>query len=190
MLHHFSTRGPVAWHVPHGVCWRLHGVCWRLHGRDCGVCFAANAMAHASGLWAWRVLALARRVLALAWQALWRVLCSKRHGTRQCLVAMACASGCHGVCPSVCPSVCTRQLLSVCPSVCPSVCGSERKGDWRSAEVEPAGILPLFQEEVSEVQTISPTVLTIGLARADQHLWRAPCGRGASRLTAHCLDIS
>ena len=31
-------------------------------------------------------------------------------------------------------------------------------------------------------------VLTIGLARAGQHLWRAPCGRGASRLAAHYLD--
>ena len=36
--------------------------------------------------------------------------------------------------------------------------GRQRRSDWRSAEVEPAGILPLFQEEVSEVQTISPTV--------------------------------
>ena len=33
-------------------------------------------------------------------------------------------------------------------------------------------------------------MLTIGLARADQHLWRALCGRGASRLTARFLDIS
>ena len=33
-------------------------------------------------------------------------------------------------------------------------------------------------------------MLTIGLARADQHRWRAPCGRGTSRLTAHYLDIS
>ena len=32
------------------------------------------------------------------------------------------------------------------------------QGNWRSAEVEPAGILPVFQEEVSEVQAISPTV--------------------------------
>ena len=36
--------------------------------------------------------------------------------------------------------------------------GQQRRGDWRSAEVEPAGILPVFQEEVSEVQAISPTV--------------------------------
>ena len=35
---------------------------------------------------------------------------------------------------------------------------ASKRGDWRSAEVEPAGILPLFQEEVSEVQAISPTV--------------------------------
>jgi len=36
-------------------------------------------MAHASGLWAWRVLALAWRVLALAWRVLalaWQVLCT------------------------------------------------------------------------------------------------------------------
>ena len=36
--------------------------------------------------------------------------------------------------------------------------GQQRRGDWRSAEVEPAGILPLFQDEVSEVQAISPTM--------------------------------
>ena len=46
-----------------------------LHGRWYGRCFAANAMANASGLWAWRVLALAWRVLSLAWQVLfvWQV---------------------------------------------------------------------------------------------------------------------
>ena len=36
-------------------------------------------MAHATGLWAWRVLALAWRVLALAWRVLalaWQVLCT------------------------------------------------------------------------------------------------------------------
>ena len=33
-------------------------------------------MANASGLWAWRVLALAWRVLALAWQVAWQVLCT------------------------------------------------------------------------------------------------------------------
>ena len=41
-----------------------------LYGRWYGRCFAANAMANASGLWAWRVLALAWQVLALAWQVL------------------------------------------------------------------------------------------------------------------------
>ena len=67
------------WHTPaacgHGVCWRLHGRCLCLHGRCHGRCFVANAMAHATGLWAWRVLALAWRVLALAWQVLctWQV---------------------------------------------------------------------------------------------------------------------
>jgi hypothetical protein len=79
------------WHTPaacgHGVCWRLHGRCLRLHGRCHGRCFAAHAMAHATGSWPWRVL-------ALAWQALWRVLCSTRHGTRQRLVGMACAGAC------------------------------------------------------------------------------------------------
>ena len=48
-----------------------------LRGRWCGRCSqaTANAMANASGLWAWRVLALAWRVLALAWQVLctWQV---------------------------------------------------------------------------------------------------------------------
>ena len=50
------------WHVPHGVCGCLHGVCWRrhgrclrLHGRWHGRCFAANAMANASGLARWQV---------------------------------------------------------------------------------------------------------------------------------------
>ena len=44
-------------------------------GAWCGRCSATNAMANASGLWAWRVLALAWRVLALAWQVLctWQV---------------------------------------------------------------------------------------------------------------------
>ena len=45
----------------------------------CGRCSAAHAMAHASGLWAWRVPALAWRVLALAWRVLalaWQVLCT------------------------------------------------------------------------------------------------------------------
>jgi hypothetical protein len=71
------------WHTPavcgHGVCWRLHGRCLRLHGRCHGRCFVANAMAHATGLWPWRVLALAWRVLALAWRVLvlaWQVLCT------------------------------------------------------------------------------------------------------------------
>ena len=56
-----------------GVCFLM--ACAALCGRHCGVCSAANAMAHASGLWAWRVLALAWRVLALAWQVLstWQV---------------------------------------------------------------------------------------------------------------------
>ena len=75
-----------------GVCFLV--ACAALHGRHCGVCSAANAMAHASGLWAWRVLALAWQVPALAWQVPWQVLCSKRHGTRHWLVAMACAGAC------------------------------------------------------------------------------------------------
>ena len=53
----------IPWHTPavcnHDVCWRLHDVCLRLHGRCHGRCFAANAMAHASGLIRWRVPAAA-----------------------------------------------------------------------------------------------------------------------------------
>ena len=41
-----------------------------LHGRWYDRCFAANAMANASGLWAWRVLALAWQVLLPPWQVL------------------------------------------------------------------------------------------------------------------------
>ena len=73
MLHHFSARGSAAWHVPP---WQVPALAWRVLAL------------------AWRVLALAWRVLALAWQALWRVLCSKRHGTRQRFVGMACAGAC------------------------------------------------------------------------------------------------
>ena len=47
-----------------------------LHGRSYGRCFAANA----SGLWAWRVLALAWRVLALAWQVRWQELVGRPRG--------------------------------------------------------------------------------------------------------------
>ena len=132
MLHHFSTRGSVAWHVPHGrclrlhgVCWRLHGVCWRLHGRHCGVCFAAHAMAHASGLWAWRVLALAWQVPALAWQVPWQVLCSKRHGTRHWLVAMACAGACMacaGACMA-CAGACMAGALHMAGAMA-GACGA------------------------------------------------------------------
>ena len=59
-----------------GRCFLMVGAA--LHGRWCARCFAAHAMANASGLWAWRVLAPAWRVLALAWQVpapSWQVLC-------------------------------------------------------------------------------------------------------------------
>ena len=46
-----------------GVCFLV--ACAALHGRHCGVCSAAHAMAHASGSWAWRVLALAWQVPVL-----------------------------------------------------------------------------------------------------------------------------
>ena len=79
------------WHTPavcgHGVCWRLHGRCLRLHGRCHGRCFAANAMAHANGLWPWRVPPAAMAVCPSVCPS----VC-----TRQPL----------SVCPSVCPSVC------------------------------------------------------------------------------------
>jgi hypothetical protein len=90
------------WHTPaacgHGVCLRLHGRCLRLHGRCHGRCFAAHAMAHATGLWPWRVLALAWRVLALAWRVLalaWQVPVGGRcHGRCQWVAgAMAGAAG-------------------------------------------------------------------------------------------------
>ena len=73
------------------------------------------------------------RLLALAWQVAWQVLCSKRHGKRQRFGLVAGAPCCHGRCPSVCPSVCTRQPISVCPSVCPSVCGSVVRGRSQTA---------------------------------------------------------
>ena len=71
---------------------------------------------------AWRVLALAWRVLALAWQALWRVLCSKRHGTRQRFVGMACAGACMaGAC--ACMAGAMAGALQQTPWHTPMACG-------------------------------------------------------------------
>ena len=134
-----------------GRCFLMAGAA--LHGRWCGRCFAANAMANASGLWAWRVLALAWRMLALAWQVPWQALCSKRHGKRQWFVGMACAGACMagGVAgalwqtpwqtPAVWPGDRCLLLLWQVPKhlpkrvhtparkrlICPSVCPSARE---------------------------------------------------------------
>ena len=77
-------------------------------------------------------------------------------------------------------------------------CGTnrrQRRSDWRSAEVEPEGILPTFAEEVSEVQTISPTVRRTvpaeltpsNLLAAAEGAWSSPGGkyRGSVMPTWH-----
>ena len=51
-----------------GRCFLVAGAA--LRGRHCGRCSAAHAVAHASGVWAWRVL-------ALAWQVRWQELVAR-----------------------------------------------------------------------------------------------------------------
>ena len=110
-----------------GVCFLV--ACAALHGRHCGVCPAAHAMAraHASGLWAWRVLALAWQVPALAWQVPWQVLCSTRHGTRHWLVGMACAGACMA-CAGACMA-CAGACMA-CAGAC-MACASGWQVPWQ-----------------------------------------------------------